>query len=193
MMNIKLHVGKKAVLRKVVVLCIALLLIAAIAGSGQLRPAITADNVQTQVFFSPRGGCTEAVVSSISQAKTEILVQAYSFTSAPIAKALVDAHKRGVHVQIILDRSQRKERYSSADFTAHAGIPTFIDAAHAIAHNKEMVIDKAVVISGSFNFTKAAEEKNAENLLVLKSKELARGYIENWEKHKEHSERFAGR
>lgn len=193
MMNIKLHVGKKAVLRKVVVLCIALLLIAAIAGSGQLRPAITADNVQTQVFFSPRGGCTEAVVSTISQAKTEILVQAYSFTSAPIAKALVDAHKRGVHVQIILDRSQRKERYSSADFTAHAGIPTYIDAAHAIAHNKVMIIDKSTVISGSFNFTKAAEEKNAENLLVLRSKELARGYIENWQRHKEHSERYGGR
>jgi len=125
-------------------------------------------------------------VSTISQAKTEILVQAYSFTSAPIAKALVDAPKRGVHVQIILDRSQRKERYSSADFTAHAGIPTYIDAAHSIAHNKVMVIDKLVVITGSFNFTKAAEGKNAENLLVLRSKELAEGYIYNWEKHKEH-------
>ena len=180
-------------MRKVVLLSMALLLIAAIAGSGQLRPAITADNVQAHVFFSPRGGCTEAVVSTISQAKSEILVQAYSFTSAPIAKALVDAHKRGVHVQIILDRSQRKERYSSADFTAHAGIPTYIDAAHAIAHNKVMIIDKAVVITGSFNFTKAAEEKNAENLLVLRSKELARGYIENWERHKEHSESYRGR
>jgi phosphatidylserine/phosphatidylglycerophosphate/cardiolipin synthase-like enzyme len=132
-------------------------------------------------------------VSAISQAKTAILVQAYSFTSAPIAKALVDAHKRGVHVQIILDWSQRKERYGSADFTAQAGIPTYIDAAHSIAHNKVMIIDKSVVISGSFNFTKAAEEKNAENLLVLGSKELARGYIENWERHKEHSERYEGR
>ena len=151
------------------------------------------DIEQVQVFFSPRGGCTEAVVSTISQARSEILVQAYSFTSAPIAKALVDAHKRGVHVQIILDRSQRKEKYSSADFTAHAGIPTYIDAAHSIAHNKVMIIDKSVVITGSFNFTKAAEGNNAENLLVLRSKELARGYIENWERHKEHSERYEGR
>jgi phosphatidylserine/phosphatidylglycerophosphate/cardiolipin synthase-like enzyme len=187
------HAGKKAVVRKVVLLSMALLLIAAIAGSGELRPAITDDNVQADVFFSPRGGCTDAVVSTISQAKSEILVQAYSFTSAPIAKALVDAHKRGVHVQIILDRSQRKAKYSSADFTAHAGIPTYIDAAHAIAHNKVMIIDKAVVITGSFNFTKAAEEKNAENLLMLRSKELARGYIENWERHKEHSEIYRGR
>jgi len=193
MITLVSHAGKKAVVRKVVLLSIALLLIAVIAGSGQLRPAITDDNVQADVFFSPRGGCTDAVVSTISQAKSEILVQAYSFTSAPIAKALVEAHKRGVHVQIILDRSQRKEKYSSADFTAHAGIPTYIDAAHAIAHNKVMIIDKSALITGSFNFTKAAEEKNAENLLVLRSKELARGYIENWERHKEHSERYAGK
>jgi len=187
------HAGKKAVMRKVVLLSVTLLLMATIAGSEPPRPAITADNVQAQVFFSPRGGCTEAVVNAVSQAETEILVQAYSFTSAPIAKALVEAHKRGVHVEIILDRSQRKERYSSADFTAHAGIPTYIDAVHAIAHNKVMIIDKSTVITGSFNFTKAAEEKNAENLLVLRSKELARTYIENWQRHKEHSENYTGR
>ena len=153
----------------------------------------SSESVSVQVFFSPRSGCTDAVVSAITQAKTEILVQAYSFTSAPIAQALVEAHKRGVQVKIILDRSQRKERYSSADFTAHAGIATYIDAAHAIAHNKVMIIDKAVLITGSFNFTKAAEDKNAENLLVVRSKDLAHTYIENWQRHKEHSVRYGGR
>ncbi len=184
---------KKVVMKKLIWLLIILLLFAGIAGSHSQRPAISTDNVQAEVFFSPRGGCTEATVDAIREAKSEILVQAYSFTSAPIAKALVDAHKRGVRVQIILDRSQRKERYSSADFTAHAGIPTYIDAAHAIAHNKIMIIDRATVITGSFNFTKAAEEKNAENLLVLRSKELAEGYIENWARHKEHSEHYPGK
>ena len=121
-----------------------------------------------EVYFSPNGGCTEAVVKEIAAAKTTILVQAYSFTSAPIAKALVDAHKRGVQIQVILDKSQRSEKYSSADFVLHAGIPTFIDAKHAIAHNKIMVIDGATVITGSFNFTKAAETSNAENLLVIR-------------------------
>jgi len=63
-------------------------------------------------------------------------VQAYSFTSAPIAKALLDAHKRGVKVQVILDKSQRTEKYSSADFVANEGMPTRIDANHAISHNE---------------------------------------------------------
>lgn len=118
-------------------------------------------------YFSPNGGCTQAVVDALGAAKSSILVQAYSFTSTPIAKAIVDAHKRGVDVQVILDKSQRSERYTSATFIANEGIPTFIDAAHKIAHNKVMIIDGKTLITGSFNFTKSAEEGNAENLLVI--------------------------
>ena len=98
--------------------------------------AVAAD---IQVFFSPKGGCTEAVVENVGKAKSTVLVQAYSFTSAPIAKALVDASKRGVKVQVILDKSNRTEKYSGADFLLHEGVPTWIDDKHAIAHNKIMV------------------------------------------------------
>jgi len=149
--------------------------------------------VITKVCFSPNGDCTESIVREINAAKSEILVQAYSFTSAPIAKALTDAFKRGVKVEAILDKSQRKEKYTAATFLANAGIPTYIDDKHAIAHNKIIIIDKETVITGSFNFTKAAEEKNAENVLVIKSKELAKEYMDNWYKHKGHSEKYEGR
>ncbi len=143
------------------------------------------------VYFSPRGGATEAIVKEITSAKSEILVQAYSFTSTPIAKALVDARKRGVKIEAVLDKSQKKEKYSSADFVAHAGIPTYIDSAHAIAHNKIIILDRSTVITGSFNFTKAAEEKNAENLLILKgNKPLVERYIKNFEEHMGHSEAY---
>jgi phosphatidylserine/phosphatidylglycerophosphate/cardiolipin synthase-like enzyme len=151
---------------------------------------LTLDNTPVQVCFSPKGGATETIVGEINGAKSEILIQAYSFTSAPIAKALIYAHKRGIKVQAILDKSQRTQKYSSATFLANAGIPTFIDDDHAIAHNKIMLIDGATVITGSFNFTKAAEEKNAENLLVIRSKELTRLYLDNWQKHREHSDRY---
>ena len=145
-----------------------------------------------QVFFSPKGGCTKAVVDTLAKAKKTVLVQAYSFTSAPIAKALVDAHKRGVSVSVVLDRSQRGEKYTSATFLLNAGVPCAIDARHAIAHNKCMVIDGETVITGSFNFTKAAEESNAENLLVLKDAALAKKYAENWRVHFDHSEPYTG-
>ena len=125
-----------------------------------------------EVHFSPKGGCCEAVVKELDAAKATVLVQAYSFTSAPIAKALVDAHKRGVKVEVILDKSQRSEKYSSADFVIHAGIPTKIDAQHAIAHNKIMIVDEATVI---------------------RSPELAAKYTANWQSHAGHSEPYAGK
>jgi phosphatidylserine/phosphatidylglycerophosphate/cardiolipin synthase-like enzyme len=153
--------------------------------------ASAADNIQ--VFFSPKGGCTEAVVENLDKATNSVLVQAYSFTSAPIAKALIDAEKRGVKVQVILDKSQRTEKYSGADFIQRAGIPTFIDAKHAIAHNKIMIVDGQTILTGSFNFTKAAEQNNAENLLVIQDVALARKYTANWQAHLQHSEAYAGK
>jgi phosphatidylserine/phosphatidylglycerophosphate/cardiolipin synthase-like enzyme len=140
-----------------------------------------------QVYFSPQGGCTAAVVNAVNGAKESVLVQAYSFTSAPIGKALLDAHKRGVKVQVILDKSQRTEKYSLAAFLKNAGIPTFIDDKHAVAHNKVIVIDSRVVITGSFNFTKEAEESNAENLLVIRNRSMAEKYANNWREHFAHS------
>jgi phosphatidylserine/phosphatidylglycerophosphate/cardiolipin synthase-like enzyme len=145
-------------------------------------------------FFSPNGGCTAAVVSALDGAKKQVLVQAYSFTSAPIAKALVDAHKRGVDVQVILDKSQRGEAYSSATFLSNEGVPTYIDSDHKIAHNKVMIIDGHTVITGSFNFTKSAEDGNAENLLVINNApELATRYAKNWKEHLGHSEAYQAR
>jgi phosphatidylserine/phosphatidylglycerophosphate/cardiolipin synthase-like enzyme len=146
-----------------------------------------------EVYFSPHGGCTDAIVRELNKAKSTILIQAYPFTSAPIAKALLNAHKRGVKIEVILDKSQRTQKYSSATFFYNQGIPVKIDAQHAIAHNKVMVIDGETVITGSFNFTKAAEETNAENLLVIRDKKLAERYIKNWQEHERHSKVYAGR
>ena len=131
------------------------------------------------------------MVNALEHATNAVLVQAYSFTSAPIAKALVEAHRRGVHVQVILDKSQRTEKYSEADFLKNSEIPTLIDAQHAIAHNKVMIIDENLVLTGSFNFTKAAEENNAENLLVINDSALAEKYVANWHVHEQHSEAYA--
>jgi phosphatidylserine/phosphatidylglycerophosphate/cardiolipin synthase-like enzyme len=146
-----------------------------------------------KVCFSPKGKCTACIVRTISVAESEVLVQAYSFTSVPIAKALLDAHKKGVRIRVILDKSQKSERYTSASFLSNSGIPTYIDARHAIAHNKIMIIDRQTVITGSFNFTKAAEERNAENVLIIKSEELAKLYLDNWLKHEEHSQPYERR
>lgn len=147
-----------------------------------------------RVLFSPRGGCTEAIVGAIAAAQTSVDVQAYSFTSAPIAKAVADAHARGVRVRVVLDKSQRGERYSSATFLKNHGVPVWIDDEHAIAHNKVILIDAATVLTGSFNFSKAAEQRNAENLLIIEGHpELASSYRANFEQHLGHAEPYTGR
>lgn len=106
---------------------------------------------QVEVFFSPKAGCTEAIVGELDKAKKTILVQAYSFTSVPIAKALIAAHRRGVTILVLLDKSQRTEKYSSATMLLNEGLKPLIDAKHAIAHNKVMVPAPAPPPSSSKN------------------------------------------
>jgi len=159
------------------------------SGQEQTAPKFPAKDIK--VYFSPKGGCTEAIVNEIRTAKETIYVQAYSFTSAPIAQALVDAAMRGVQVEVILDKSQRSERYSQANMVYQANISTLIDARHAIAHNKIILLDRKVIITGSFNFSKNAEENNAENLLIIKGHpELVKQYEANYLQHKGHSEKY---
>jgi phosphatidylserine/phosphatidylglycerophosphate/cardiolipin synthase-like enzyme len=141
------------------------------------------------VYHSPKGGCTDAVVRELRGARREVLVLAYSFTSKPIAQALVEAKKRGAHVEIILDRSNEHEEYSELAFLIEQGLAPYLDAHHAIAHNKVMVIDRHTVVTGSFNFTHQAEAENAENLLILKGHaDLSTLYRQNFLLHKQHSQ-----
>lgn len=138
-----------------------------------------------QVCFTPGQNCTAEINDVIDEAKKSIFVQAYSFTSAPIAAHLVAAKKRGVTVNVILDKSQKTQRYSASHFLIHQHIPCWIDYKPAIAHNKIMIIDEKEVITGSFNFTKAAQNKNAENLLIIKDPTLAHLYLKNWQRRRQ--------
>lgn len=170
--------------------CVAALAVAVSLPSQPHAADLILKDAPVQVYFSPKGGGQDAIVKAIGAVKSTIQVQAFSFTSAPIAEALKKAHDRGVKVQAILDKSQRSEKYTGATYLKNAGIPVFIDDAHAIAHNKVMILDGDTVITGSFNFTKAAEERNSENVLIVKDKRLAKLYGDNWEQHREHSEGY---
>ena len=128
-------------------------------------------------------------MKAIGEAKKRIRVAAYSFTSKPIAQALLDAHKRGIDVQVVVDKSQAKAKYTSATFLANVGIPTRIDYRYAIMHDKFMVIDDVNVETGSFNYTRAAEEKNAENVFLLRNDTaVAKQYMGEWNRLWEESE-----
>ncbi len=158
---------------------------------GQARAATTAN---VRVAFTPEDDVAGQMVDAIAHARRQVLVQAFSFTHDQIARALLDAHRRGVEVKLIADREQtEKMDRGQVSGLARGGIPVWLDGDHQSAHNKVIVIDagtpSAMVITGSFNFTRAAQHKNAENVVFISGNEtLAQTYAQNWQRHLAHSQ-----
>ncbi|MDD4616306.1 MAG: phospholipase D family protein [Alphaproteobacteria bacterium] len=152
----------------------------AFQGGGAQSVALPAS---VEIAFSPGGGSTDLVIKAIETAKSSVLVAAYSFTSKPIARALISARKNGVNVAVVVDHGQlEKSSHSVIDTLAAGEIPVRADTVHALQHDKYMVIDGKTVETGSFNYTAAAEARNSENVIVLwNSPELAKLYGENWQ------------
>ena len=145
------------------------------------------NNTPYQVCFTPGGHCTALIIHAIDNAKHTIDMQAYSFTSKPILKALLRAHKRGVKVLALLDRSNVNERYSVMLALQNAGIHFLIDYRPRIAHNKTIIIDSSTVETGSFNFSYSAQHRNTENVLIIHNHQLAKQYLQNFERRRKDS------
>jgi len=131
--------------------------------AGQALPAGAA----FEVGFSPGGESLGVVLKGIQAARSSILVAAYSFTSKPVASALLQAHKRGVNVALVADLKDNSKSYSAATFLANQGVPVRLNGNYSILHDKFMVIDGLHVETGSFNYSAAAVSSNAENVLLL--------------------------
>lgn len=144
-----------------------------------------------EVGFSPDDGAEALTLKALASAKKTIRIAAYSFTSKPVAQALIQAHRRGVDVRCTLDKSNAasKAGRAAANLLVNAGIAVRIDGEHAIHHNKYIVIDNRTVETGSFNYSKAAAHSNAENVIVIwGNPELAARYAGNWQRHWEHAQ-----
>ena len=140
-----------------------------------------------QVHFSPKGGCGRAIIEVLESARSEILMMAYSFTYDPIVKALMEAHARGVNVEMMFDRANEAELRSDMPRCMENGMKVLIDAEHAIAHNKLMIVDQKIVITGSYNFTRQAEDSNAENVVIIRNnKAIVDKYLQYFENHRVH-------
>ncbi len=135
-----------------------------------------------RVYFSPHGGAEEAIVEAIENAQSEILVQAYSLTSQPIVDALIKMHKDSVNVRLILDRQAEtgeKEKDALRQLNTEK-ISVKIDGVAGLAHNKVMIIDSVITITGSYNYSRNAEERNRENLIIIRDRTIAMDYLDHW-------------
>ncbi len=133
-----------------------------------------------------RRDCETLLLDSIRLAKSEILVAVYSFSNRKIARALIKRSKEGVSIKLKVDKKQASYDYSKFVFdlmkSKHLDIEYISMEKHHSMHNKFLVIDKELVLTGSYNFTKNATKFNWENLVLIKDKLIAKKYIDEWEK-----------
>ena len=167
--------------------------IAEAPGAYALKPAPIPAAGSVQYAFTPGDRADEVIIDAIAGAREQVLVQAYSFTHRQIAEALIKAHRRGIEVTVVADREQAaQEERGMVPVIARAGVSVLLDGQHALAHNKVILIDprsaRCAVVTGSYNFTQAAQFRNAENVLVLRDNlVLCEAYRRNWEQHRAHA------
>lgn len=135
-----------------------------------------------ETAFSPDQGATTLVIKTIDHARHEIRLAAYSFTSEPIAEALINAHRRGIDVEAVVDGSNRRAKGSQIGMLQKAGVPVRLNDQYRIMHDKFIIADDDTVELGSFNYTASAEHMNAENVLVIHhDPSTAAHYSQQWE------------
>ena len=148
--------------------------------------------------FTPDDAVDAKIVAAIGAAEHEVLVLAYSFTHPKIARALKAAFARGVRVEIIADRGQTFELPQSAvPALARDGVPVWLDGRFGAAHNKVLIVDAdgphPTTITGSYNFTLAAQKRNAENIAILRDNpEAAAAYRAYFRRRQASAERWSG-
>jgi len=157
------------------------------------KPAAAQDKARVEVAFTPGDDIAGLIVDRIERAKSTVQVQAYLFTDRRIANALLAARKRGVEVEVIGDAAQQQAgglpHLKALD---RAGVRVFLNGTLAASHNKIVIVDgarpEATVVTGSYNFTQAAQAKNAENVVVLSgNRRVTDRFVENFETHRRQS------
>ena len=127
---------------------------------------------KTEVYFSLSDNPQKAIIRNINQAQAFINIAMYVFTDKEIALPLINAQKRGVKVRVYLDRSQIESSYSVSRFLVQKGLKVRISSNNYIMHNKFAIIDNRLLLTGSYNWTFSANNRNDENLLIIDDPEI---------------------
>ena len=141
-----------------------------------LTEAKTVNEVSAICFPKLMGGCESLLIDLIEKANKSIHVMIYSFTLDDLADALIEAHQRGVDVKILVETENAYSRGSEIERLAEAGVQVALDSNPYLMHNKVMIVDGKIVVTGSYNWSWSAENRNDENLIIIVSERVAEAY-----------------
>ncbi len=137
---------------------------------------------ENRCYFSPGDDCENAIVSSIRNAKHSVKICVFTISENVISDAVVKAHKEGISVKIITDNDKLNDMGSDIRMLSKAGIRIRIDQSSSHMHHKFCVVDKEVLLTGSYNWTKSAADRNQENILVTEDPKMVKSYLSEFEK-----------
>jgi phosphatidylserine/phosphatidylglycerophosphate/cardiolipin synthase-like enzyme len=142
--------------------------------------SFTHDGTLIEVYFSPDDNAASRIVELINNAEQSIQFMAFSFTSDPISDAMIAAQGRGVQVSGVLETSQASQQGGEFFRLSDMGIDVVLDGNPNNMHHKVIIIDGYIVITGSYNFSRSAEERNDENTVILYNADIARLFVEEF-------------
>jgi phosphatidylserine/phosphatidylglycerophosphate/cardiolipin synthase-like enzyme len=176
--------GLKMHLKTTGILVMVAFLLGAFAGIAVLpkMQVERSDSVVSGVYFSPKGGCASQVIFWIDKANSSIHILIYSFTLDNIADALIRARNRNIEVRVVFEQENVGQSGSEYQRLNDAGIDVRSDANSGYMHDKIMIVDGKVVLTGSFNWSSHAENENNENLIVITSAHVADTYESEFQK-----------
>ena len=133
-----------------------------------------------EVYFSPKGGCPQAIIQTLQSAKKEVALALYQLSDGRIVEEITNATKRGVKVYAAFDGSVLERFREVVGTLIKSGVVVKVEYGQGLLHDKYAIIDSTIVITGSYNWTNQADNENYENLLIIKSKDLAKAFLENF-------------
>jgi phosphatidylserine/phosphatidylglycerophosphate/cardiolipin synthase-like enzyme len=145
-------------------------------------PIVMIEGTTVEVWFSPDDSVLDRLVELVGLAQDEIVIMAFALTSDPLAEALLERDGAGVNVIGVIERGQAGNTGSDVNQLLEGGVELLLDGNPANMHHKVIIIDGAIVITGSYNFSRNAEEFNDENLIIIHDPGLAARFLLEWER-----------
>ena len=147
-----------------------------------LLPVKDKNQAENRCYFSPGDDCENAIVSCIRNAKYSVKICVFTISENVITNEIIVAKKRGVSVTIITDNDKLNDKGSDIRWLADEGIRIRIDESSNHMHHKFCIVDKEILLTGSYNWTKSAADRNQENILVTEDSKMVKAYLNEYEK-----------